>query len=63
MTARAALPQTGGAIPENDAECPETGGVSLDYRGYDGKPVRTHFRFNDAGKITLTGFATIKQAA
>jgi hypothetical protein len=38
-------------------------GVSLDYRGYDGKPVRTHFRFNDAGKITLTGFATIKQVA
>jgi len=48
---------------EIDALCPEPDGVSLDYRGYDGKPVRTHFRFNDAGKITLTRFATIKQAA
>jgi hypothetical protein len=48
---------------EIDALCPEPDGVSLDYRGYDGKPVRTHFRFNDAGKITLTGFATIKQVA
>jgi hypothetical protein len=52
----------GPAAFEVDALCPEPDGVSLDYRGYDGKPVRTHFRFN-AGKITLTTFATIKQAA
>jgi hypothetical protein len=29
-------------------------GVSLDYHGYDGQPVRTHFRFNAAGKIIHT---------
>lgn len=29
-------------------------GVILDYRSYEGKPVRIHFRFNDAGKILHT---------
>jgi hypothetical protein len=48
---------------EIDALCPEPDGVSLDYRGYDGKPVRTHFRFTEAGKIRLTAFAPIKEAA
>lgn len=48
---------------EIDALCPEPHGVALDYRGYDGKPVRTHFRFTDAGKIRLTAFAPIKEAA
>jgi hypothetical protein len=33
---------------------PEADGVSLDYRGYDGKLVRTHFRFNAIGKILDT---------
>ena len=38
-------------------------GVSLDYRGHDGPPVRTQFRFDDAGKIRLTACAPIKEAA
>ena len=29
---------------EIDVLFPETDGVTLDYRGYDGVPVRTHFR-------------------
>ena len=29
-------------------------GVILDYQSYDGRPVRIHFRFNDAGKILHT---------
>jgi hypothetical protein len=37
-----------------DALLPEAEGVSLDYRDYGGKPVRTHFRFNDGGKILRT---------
>ena len=56
--ARAAL----GAF-EIDALFPEPGGVSLDYQGYDGRPVRTHFRFDDTGKIRLTECSAIKQAA
>jgi SnoaL-like domain len=48
---------------EIDALFPEKDGVSLDYRGYDGQPVRTHFRFDDAGKIRLTVCALIKEAA
>jgi hypothetical protein len=31
--------------------------VTPDYGGYDGVPVRTHFRFTSAGKISLTGGA------
>ncbi len=48
---------------EIDALFPETDGVSLDYRGFDGIPMRTHFRFNDAGKIRFTACAQVKQAA
>jgi hypothetical protein len=48
---------------EIDALFPESGGVSLDYRGYDGQPVRTHFRFDDTGKIRLTACLPIRQAA
>ncbi len=48
---------------EIDALMPEVEGVSLDYRGYDGEPVRTHFRFTREGKIRLTACAPIKQAA
>jgi hypothetical protein len=42
---------------------PEPDGVVLDYRGYDGQPVRTHFRFTSTGKISLTTCAPIKAAA
>ena len=41
---------------------PEADGVSLDYREYDGKRVRTHFRFTDAGKIRLTACVPIIEA-
>ena len=47
---------------EIDALVPEADGVSLDYRGYDGRPVRTHFRFNEDGKIRLTACAPIEAA-
>ena len=46
-----------------DALMPEGDGVSLDYRDYDGRPMRTHFRFTQAGKIRLTACEPIKQAA
>ena len=42
---------------------PEADGVTLDYRGYDGVPVRTHFRFTSSGKISLTACAPIRAAA
>jgi len=35
---------------EIDALFPEVDGVTLDYRGYDGVPVRTHFCFTSTGK-------------
>lgn len=38
-------------------------GGTLDYRGYDGVPVRTHFRFTDAGNIRLTDCEPIKAVA
>ncbi|MBR1279990.1 nuclear transport factor 2 family protein [Bradyrhizobium sp. AUGA SZCCT0283] len=46
-----------------DALMPEEDGVSLDYRDYDGRPMRTHFRFNHAGKIRLTACEPIQLAA
>jgi hypothetical protein len=48
---------------EIDALMPEPDGVTLDYRGYDGQPVRTHFRFTSTGKISLTACAPIRAAA
>jgi hypothetical protein len=33
---------------------PEIDGVVLDYRSYDGKPVRIHFGFDQLGKIVQT---------
>ena len=54
--------QAAGAF-EIDALFPEPGGASLDYRGYDGRPVRTHFRFNGAGRIRLTACSPITKAA
>jgi hypothetical protein len=46
-----------------DALMPEEDGVSLDYRGYDGRPMRTHFRFTQDGKIRLTACEPIQLAA
>lgn len=48
---------------EIDALYPTVHGVSLDYRGYNGVPVRTHFQFNDVGKIQSTACAPIRLAA
>ena len=48
---------------EIDALFPEVDGVTLDYRGYDGVPVRTHFRFTSTGKISLTACMPIRAAA
>jgi hypothetical protein len=42
---------------ETDALMPEPDGVTLDYRGYDGLRVRTHFRF------TSTACSRIRAAA
>jgi hypothetical protein len=46
-----------------DALMPEEDGVSLDYRGYDGRTMRTHFRFTRSGKIRLTACEPVKSAA
>jgi hypothetical protein len=54
------------AVPgafEIDALFPEADGVCLDYRDYDGTPVRTHFAFTEAGKIRHTACASVRQAA
>jgi hypothetical protein len=48
---------------EIDALFPEVYGVTLDYRGYDGALVRTHFRFTSTGKISLTACTPIRAAA
>ena len=47
---------------EVDALFPETDGVCLDYRAFDGRPVRIHFRFTDDGKIRYNACASVKQA-
>jgi len=56
-----ASPATGAF--EVNALFPETDGVCLDYRAYDGTPVRAHFTFTKAGKIRHPARAAIKQAA
>jgi hypothetical protein len=38
-------------------------GVTLDYRSFDGRPVRIHFRFNEAGKILHTRCAPLGRCA
>jgi len=48
---------------EIDVLTPEKNGVLLDYRGYDGLPVRTYFRFTNRGKIILTACVPIRAAA
>lgn len=37
-----------------DEIAPEADGVVLDYRSFEGKPVRIHFAFNEAGQIVQT---------
>ncbi|WP_213289055.1 nuclear transport factor 2 family protein [Bradyrhizobium sp. sGM-13] len=46
-----------------DALTPEEDGISLDYRGYDGRIMRTHFRFTRSGKIRLTACEPVKSTA
>ncbi len=46
---------------EIDALMPDAEGVLLDYRGHDGAPVRTFFRFTPAGKIRLTACEPIAE--
>jgi hypothetical protein len=48
---------------EIDALIPLADGISLDFLGYDGMPVRTFFRFTAAGKISQTACKPIAQAA
>jgi len=48
---------------EIDELTPEGGGVSLDYRGYNGVLVRTFFQFTGVGKIRRTACVPIKAAA
>jgi hypothetical protein len=57
------LAQSRSGAFEIDALFPEREGVSLDYRGNDGKPVRTFFRFNETGKISMTACEPIEAAA
>ena len=59
---RPRLARSGRAF-EIDVLMPDKDGVTLDYRGYDGVPVRTHFRFTSTGKISLTACAPIRAAA
>jgi hypothetical protein len=46
-----------------DALMPDEHGVSLDYRDYDGRPMRTHFRFTPGGEIRFTACQPIRVAA
>ena len=48
---------------EIDALFPEADGVTLDYRGYNGLQVRTHFSFTSRGTISLTACAPVRAAA
>jgi hypothetical protein len=60
---RPRLAQTANGAFEIDALFPDQDGVSLDYRGHDGRPVRTLFRFDHAGKIRRTACAAVREAA
>jgi hypothetical protein len=57
------LARAGTGAFEIDVLMPDKDGVLLDYRGYDGRLVRTYFRFTDAGKISLTACDPIREAA
>ena len=48
---------------EIDALTTDPEAVTLDYLGYDGFPVRTHFRFTSTGIISLTACMPIRAAA
>jgi hypothetical protein len=48
---------------EVDALFPEADKVCLDYRDFDGTPVRTYFAFTDTRKICHTICDVIKMAA
>jgi SnoaL-like domain len=41
----------------------ESDGVTLDYRNFEGIPVRIHFRFNGAGKILHTRCGPLERCA
>jgi hypothetical protein len=60
---RLRLARAGSGAFEIDLLMPDKDGVTLDYRGYDGVLVRTHFRFTSTGKISLTACAPIRAAA
>jgi hypothetical protein len=60
---RPRLARTVAGAFEIDALFPEADGVTLDYRGYDGVPVRTHFNFTSRGKISLTACTPFRAAA
>ena len=46
-----------------DALFPEADGVCLEFRTFDGTPVRIHFQFTDGGKIRHNACAPGEQAA
>jgi hypothetical protein len=48
---------------EVDALFPEADGVCLDYRNFNGMPVRTHFTFTHTGKILHTVCDEMRKAA
>ena len=47
---RPRLERAGSGAFEIDVLMPDKDGVMLDYRGYDGVPVRTHFRLQARGR-------------
>jgi hypothetical protein len=71
LTGRAALeaywrPKLADPAPESfsmDDVSAGSDGVTLDYRSFEGKPVRIHFRFNVAGKILHTRCAPLGRCA
>src|ERR1051325_10507047 len=60
---RPRLERAGSGAFEIDVLMPDKDGVMLDYRGYDGVPVRTHFRFTSTDKISVPACAPISAAA
>jgi hypothetical protein len=53
-----------GSVPsafEINVLMPETEGVSLNYKGHDGKAVRTLFQFSQNGKIIHTACAPVQR--
>ena len=53
-----------GSVPsafEIDVLVPEADGISLDYKGHDGKSVQTVFRFSHNGKIIYTACGPVRR--